>query len=401
MTPETPQPTCPICGQEDCVVNHPDPSHMVTHTEYLADVVEHWKLGYEREKAACERAEAVAEGYCHNLAAAEPARKEAERQRDDNYRRFDGQVDYSITLQRIIEGFAHGRRPSIEDHAKSPHLADVADKALAAAESARAEERRTRDSKWREAVSEELHDIGATQIHSTSLLELFESPPEQDASHVEAGASRGGTSIRIHRASRGSGTSMNDDPKGLMAEQRERLGPLCTHFRYASRCEECGAPPMKAQTDPPPYKPAAGRSADSAATAQDALPGGREAVLREVVALFERDYERVSKLASEWATHDTSDGWGATSQSYQAEQGRAAWAAELVRKLLTVQPPHAAAPPAQVEQGDPSAGPDLVGLLREAQWYLAPHWIEFRSRIDAALASLGRAAAGEKEEGEP
>ncbi len=174
----------------------------------------------------------------------------------------------------------------------------------------------------------------------------LQSPPEQDASHVEAGASRGETSIRIHRASRGSGTSMNDDPKGLMAEQRERLGPLCTHFRYASRCEECGAPPMKAQTDPPPDKPAAGRSADSAATARDALPGGREAVLREVVALFERDYERVSKLAREWATHDTSDGWGATSQSYQAEQGRAAWAAETVRKLLTVQPPFAAALPA-------------------------------------------------------
>ncbi len=103
---------------------------------------------------------------------------------------------------------------------------------------------------------------------------------------------------------------------------------------------------MKAQTDPPPDKPAAGRSADSAATARDALPGGREAVLREVVALFERDYERVSKLAREWATHDTSDGWGATSQSYQAEQGRAAWAAETVRKLLTVQPPFAAALPA-------------------------------------------------------
>ncbi len=47
---------------------------------------------------------------------------------------------------------------------------------------------------------------------------------------------------------------------------------------------------MKAQTDPPPDKPAAGRSADSAATAQDARPVSAEERARVIKGLCGRHY---------------------------------------------------------------------------------------------------------------
>src|SRR6266851_5891960 len=144
MTTETPQPTCPICGQEDCVVNHPDPSHMVTHTEYLADVVEHWKLGYEWEKAAREAIERAAKELRDDLVLAREARaeerrralEEAEKERDERQSQIN---EHKGFIQRLLEA-AGLCDPQDEDDAVEAVASLLSQ--IEAAESASAEERR-------------------------------------------------------------------------------------------------------------------------------------------------------------------------------------------------------------------------------------------------------------------
>src|SRR5229473_3453353 len=267
--------SCEICGRELCARKR----H--AYRNEVGAVVEHWRCyqkGYELKKAAYEEEHAVrmqleaahATLMREALArteAAEAASFDAE-ERTEEYRRLVETRDEAIAaldagIGKDVEGVrlaaALAQEKDAREAAEKQRDAAIAH-AFVAVGAARAEERRRALVDARDAVRKAV-EPGPYRYTAVLAIESLasapaplQSPPEQDASHVEAGASRGETSIRIHRASRGSGTSMNDDPKGLMAEQRERLGPLCTHFRYASRCEECGAPPMKAQTDPPPDK---------------------------------------------------------------------------------------------------------------------------------------------------
>jgi len=144
---------------------------------------------------------------------------------------------------------------------------------------------------------------------------------------------------------------------------------------------------MKAQTDPPPDKPAADRSADSAATAQDARPVSAEERARVIKGLCGRHY-----------SGDTAVDARIADEIRAAEAAAEAWV-----------------------RASSSAGPALVGLLKNLAAEMLGVMLgaaedlkvtrptesgalrdcaaEYETRL-RALAALEAAVAGEKVEGE-